>query len=207
MKDIIERLEESTKHEYMEVGDRVEVKTKRGWHPGTITSMKQGTKWTTFGVVTDDGGDLKGKTQDQRYSRNKIIKFVSTAGDKKAAQASLQRRADVAKRKDDRANAGSDILADLKLQPGDVVLIKYRDTTREEVVTGTNYRTGKVGIDRFRGNEMSKREYLKKIKDHNDSMEVMEYLYGLKVGRKSKNASRWLAASLIVKIERRAPTK
>ena len=73
-------------------------------------------------------------------------------------------------------------------------------------MSDVNYRTGKVGIEKF--TPAQKEMYLQKLKETNDSFEALNYISesvgGRTVGRRKKRTVRWLPAQGILKVVTRA---
>ncbi|MGA1213887.1 MAG: hypothetical protein ACO3ZZ_09210 [Solirubrobacterales bacterium] len=154
----------------------------------------------------DQGNDYTGKRRSILYADQTGTKYLGKAGagSQKKIEESLQRGQARADAKANRADEGVEALRKLNLQPGDVIKFKYTDGVRTEIVTGVNYRTGKVGIDRFRGNERAKKDYIDDIRGHRETTELLNYLTGLRVRNKSDRSTRWLGAQGIVEVISRA---
>jgi hypothetical protein len=197
--------------EKMEEGDRVQISIARGrTTEATVTSVRHNWRARKFPYevkFTDDqGNDYTGKRRSILYADQTGTKYLGQAGagSKKKIEESLQRGQARADAKADRAEAGIEALRKLNLQPGDVIKFKYTDGVQTEIVTGVNFRTGKVGIDRFRGNARAKREYIDDIRGHRETTELLNYLTGLRRRKKSDRSTRWLFAQNIVEVISRA---
>lgn len=210
-KDIADLADKVANDGQVREGDRIKVRSRRsGWQDGYVSAVEFKPRARRFPyvvkVVTDGGGDLTGKVESNRYDSIPWLEFVSKGGGgSKAIQDSRQRGLDRAQSKEDIAQAGREKLRELNLQPGDVIRFKYTNGVSIEVVVDTNYKTGKVGIDRFKGDAIGKQKYLDDIRRMNDFAETMDYLYGLRSRRKSDRSTRWLHAQNIIEVVSRAP--
>lgn len=191
--------------EVLEVGDIIEALTKRGWKQGTIASVEWKPRSAypyLIRYVTDDGQDFHGKRKSNRYDdpdNKRVMKFIGKNRKKKLIEESLKREDDINQRKRDRADAGAASLESWEIQKGDVILYRYNNATREEVVAGVNYSTGKVGIERFK-NENDKELYLLRLRDRRERKEMLEEFYGMSARGTRDTSVRWLPGTGIVKV-------
>jgi hypothetical protein len=191
------------------IGDRLKVRTTRGWVEATVTNVIhkwRARKYPYIIQTTDDAGnDYSGKKTNNTYSRNPNYEFISRGGGSaKTVQDSNKRRQDRQDQRDDKVALGQKALRKWDLKPGDVIRYQYSNGTMQEIVTGTNFKTGKVGIDRFKGDARGKAKYIKDIREDNETRELMDYLMGIRVRRRSDRSTRWLPADGILAVVSRA---
>jgi len=198
--------------ETIKPGDKVKIQTRKGWKPGVIVSYefsyRARTKPHIIKMTTDDGGDYSGSFKKGKYSELRFLELVSRGrggkGTKKKQDESKARELAREEKAAERVADGVAALDHFDIKVGDVIAYRYRSTTAHEIVTGTNYRTGKVGIDRFKGNERGKQQYLDRIEARKETADLMSYYHGLRARRPSDRSSRWLDAAAIVKVISRA---
>ncbi len=201
--------------EVITVGDRVKIQTSRGSVVATVVEVTTNWRARTWPheirFTTDDGKDYHGKRKSIEYSapENKGTVYLgpSTLGGD-ALSESLARRDKMQDKKEERARSGEDILLDMKLKKGDVILYRYSNALQKEVVAGVNYQTGKVGIERF--NEYQKKRYFEILSERKSQLEEIK-LFGEFFGEgflnkrgPSDRSVRWLPASGIEKVLERA---
>ena len=197
------------------VGDRVKV---NGSVPATVvevTTNFRARSWPyEVRFTTDAGKDYSGRRKSLEYSspenRNTVYVGPSTLGED-ALKESISRRTQVQEKKEERARSGEEILIDMELKKGDIILYRYTDTLRKEVVADVNYHTGKVGIERF--DELQKARYYellnKKRELHEDLSARYDEIFGEGSYSNRRGPSdrsiRWIPASGIVEVVTRAP--
>ena len=188
----------------MEVGDRVQITTRRGPVEAIVTEVTR--NWSArkypwvVNFTTEDGKDYKGKRTSIGYAdrANKGTKFLGRSRKKKILEQSRTRVKDRVRERQDRTDKQTDKLRELKIKVGDVVRYKYRNGTLREVVADINYRTGKIGIERF--TEAQKQKYLNDVRTENEARQFFNSQYGTDVGMRKRRTKRWLPASGIVEV-------
>jgi len=195
------------------VGDKVRIRTSRGDVEVVVAEVTQNYRARKFPFqvrfVTEDGSDFRGKRPSISYAHtsNANTKYLGRSRKTKILQESRQRRDDIAQRKQDKAYDGAGKLRDLGLKPGDVIRYQYKNTTVREVVGEVNYRTGKVGIERF--TDSQKRQYLEDFRARQDSHQRIMMIDEIYMGGElrsrgkrgpSKRTLRWLPASGILEV-------
>jgi hypothetical protein len=195
--------------EIVQVGDRVDIKTRKGWKPGTVVEVNsnfRAKKPWYIAFTTDDAEDLKGQFSSNEYEvLRSVVSYVGRAKSTKAIQESKARGKEREDAASARADSNRDVLHNMDLKAGDVILYKYSNATRKEIVTGVNYQTGKVGIDVFQGDEGLRGRYMRNLDDKKSRQEMLEYHYGLRARKPSDRSTRWLPASGIEAVVFRAP--
>ncbi len=193
----------------LQPGDRVEVRSKKGWEKGVVVEVRfnyraKKTPWH-LSFATDSGTDLKGDFRSNEYPMLATIVTYLGAGSASAVAESKARIQDRDQKDLDRQDKNLDILHNLDLNPGDVIEYKYTNGIVSEVVVRVNYQTGKVGIDSFKDRPYSKSMYLENLKKKKESLETLEYYWGIKKRSPADRSTRWLPATGIVRIISRAP--
>jgi hypothetical protein len=201
--------------EVITVGDRVKIQTSRGSVVATVVEVTTNWRARTWPheirFTTDDRKDYHGKRKSLEYSapENKGTVYLgpSTLGGAALGE-SISRRDKIQEKKEERARSGEEILLDMKLKKGDVILYRYSNALQKEVVAGVNYQTGKVGIERF--NEYQKKRYFEILSERKSQLEEIK-LFGEFFGEgflnkrgPSDRSVRWLPASGIEKVLERA---
>ena len=197
--------------EKIEVGDRVGIQTRKGKVEAIVAEVThsfRARKYPYEARLTTSGGDnykISLSSDMYTHSNNLLtIKFLGKSDNQKAIDDSLEKRKEVEDKKMERAETNSDTLLEFRLNPGDVIVYRYRNTTRNEVVAGVNYKTGKVGIERF--TEPQKARYLEILKNKRQDTEDLKYFAqtnGLDLSHKkgpSDRSVRWLPSSGIVSV-------
>lgn len=194
----------------MMVGDKVEISTRRGKVEATIVDVKHNYRARKYPYevrfTTDGGEDYHGKRGSIRYDapENRGTKYIGRSRGKKKLEQSRQRDQDRDQQKQDRTVEGVEALYKWKLNPGDVIRYRYTNMDRNEVVSKVNFRTGKVGIERF--TPLQKEDYLEALQQKKEDRALWDAL-GLTQGfrrRKVMDRSlRWLPATGIIKVVKR----
>jgi hypothetical protein len=195
----------------MAVGDVVKLRS-RGGIQATVTDVTHNYRARKFPYVVkftdDEGRDYSGKRTSIRYDapeNSRLLEYVGRSRAKKKIQDSNKREQDRADQKQDKAEAGVKALRTWKLNPGDVILYKYRNGRHQEIVGNVNHRTGKVGIERFTPSQ--KAEYLQGLRDQQETSELMRILFDIGAYSRRKRPDRslrWLPADAIVEVVKRA---
>ena len=211
-------------------GHRVRFRSRRkGWMNGTITQIRH--KWRArkfpyaIKLVGVTVGGQPVRLTTNRYAEISWIEFLEdgTSGelpDLEDVQELQREREDArTKRKQDRADTGTEVLRRLNIEPGDVVNYGYRSRYgygkeyKHEIVAEVNHQTGKIAIaDTRRFREFRVREYTQAIKGAQKTTDlpphmgrwVRERKQGYKLDRREK---RWLPAQQIEDVVARAPDK
>jgi hypothetical protein len=185
---------------FIQEGDKVQVKSRRkGWVDGTIVSVRPMRNGKVELHVVSPEGDFRWNAPDGMYrGKEEVLRLKDRGGQEQAAPLRdewQQRVDDRAERKDDIAELGREALRKWDLKPGDKILFKYTNATREEVVVAINMETGKVGIakdvPRSRQEEYERRRLLVEM-------------YGMGRNPRPPRDTRWLHAQHILKVTERA---
>lgn len=184
---------------YITPNDLCELRTKRkGWVKATVVSVRPlRTGRVEVKFVADEGGDYS-FTTDPRYASESIRYLGPGLASPEVIQGHQERDDHRDSLKSARAGVGSGALDKWNPNPGDKVTIEYRGgIQRTEVVTGVNYKTGKVGVAKETRTTPGEQDRLEV------AFHYMNQVTGTNVKPPRERDTRWIPANQIVGVTRK----
>lgn len=186
--------------ETVQVGDRVEVRSRSGWLEARIVTVlpKRGGK-VDLSFSTAEGRDLKWTAPNGYYKfLTRDLRYLGPGnadpGQDEEMSRALDRKEHREEVKEDLVQKGRDALEKWDLKPGDRVIIHYTNGDLPETVNGVNWNTGKVGIVR------QKRRTPEEEQELRDSFALMNHLTGRNIRPPLERDTRWIPAQLVDRI-------